>query len=218
MATIRYQLAGSGPKATRVQLKTAASEKPVPLPSFVTTRLVAHHAAQLRERLAAGVPTDGGLVFVTPQGLPVSNSWLTQHFQDLLAAAGLPKMRLHDLRQRRRQPVAQRRCPPAPSPSSWCGTPPRDDDRDLQPRHHGAGASGGGGAGGGAGGVRPAPRGTGPTRRQPGQCDGATRRVPGWSRSTRVAVRCGHQRTPPAPRRSRLRRAPPRRRPSSRTG
>ena len=98
VATVRYQLSGSGPRATRVQLKTAASEKPVPLPPFVTSRLIAHHAAQLRERLAAGVPTDDGLVFVTPRGLPVSNSWLTQHFQDLLAAAGLPKMRLHDLR------------------------------------------------------------------------------------------------------------------------
>ena len=30
VATIRYQLAGSGPRATRVQLKTAASEQPVP--------------------------------------------------------------------------------------------------------------------------------------------------------------------------------------------
>ena len=98
VATIRYQLAGSGPKATRVQLKTAASEQPVPLPPFVTSRLIAHHAAQLRERFAAGVPTEEGLVFVTPRGLPVSHSWLTQHFQDLLAAAGLPKMRLHDLR------------------------------------------------------------------------------------------------------------------------
>ena len=81
-----------------MQLKTAASEKPVPLPAFVTSRLIAHHAAQLRERFAAGAPTEEGLVFVTPRGLPVSNSWLTQHFQDLLAAAGLPKMRLHDLR------------------------------------------------------------------------------------------------------------------------
>jgi integrase len=98
VATVRYQLSGSGPKATRVQLKTAASEKPVPLPPFVTSRLIAHHAAQLRERFAAGVPTEEGLVFVTPRGLPVSNSWLTQHFQDLLRAAGLPKMRLHDLR------------------------------------------------------------------------------------------------------------------------
>jgi integrase len=28
----------------------------------------------------------------------VSHSWLTQHSQDLLKPAGLPKMRLHDLR------------------------------------------------------------------------------------------------------------------------
>ena len=41
VATIRYQLAGSGPKATRVQRKTAASEQPVPLPPFVTSRLAA---------------------------------------------------------------------------------------------------------------------------------------------------------------------------------
>jgi integrase len=98
VTTIRYQLAGSGPRATRVQLTTAASEQPVPLPPFVATRLIAHHAAQLRERFAAGVPTEEGLVFVTPRGLPVSHSWLTQHFQDLPKAADLPKMRLHDLR------------------------------------------------------------------------------------------------------------------------
>ena len=46
VVTVRYQLSGSGPKATRVQLKTAASEQPVPLPPFVTERLNAHHAAQ----------------------------------------------------------------------------------------------------------------------------------------------------------------------------
>jgi integrase len=44
------------------------------------------------------VPTEEGLVFVTPRGLPVSQSWLTKHFQALLEAAGLPTMRLHDLR------------------------------------------------------------------------------------------------------------------------
>jgi len=98
VATVRYQLSGSGPKARRVQLKTAASEKPVPLPSFVTARLLAQHSSQLRERAAAGVPTEEGLVFVTPRGLPVSQSVLTKHFQDLLEAAGLPRMRLHDLR------------------------------------------------------------------------------------------------------------------------
>jgi integrase len=98
VATVRYQLSGSGLKAKRVQLKTAASEKPVPLPSFVTERLVTHHSAQMRERAAAGVPTEEGLVFVTLRGLPVAQSWLTKHFQALLSAAGLPTMRLHDLR------------------------------------------------------------------------------------------------------------------------
>lgn len=98
VATVRYQLSGSGKKGKRVQLKTAASEKPVPLPSFVTTRLDKHHTSQLLERAAAGVPTEEGLVFVTPRGLPVSNAFLTKHFQSLLTAAGLPTMRLHDLR------------------------------------------------------------------------------------------------------------------------
>jgi hypothetical protein len=41
---------------------------------------------------------DEGLVFVTDRGYAVNGSWLTKHFQALLARAGLPKMRLHDLR------------------------------------------------------------------------------------------------------------------------
>src|SRR2546426_3130029 len=39
-----------------------------------------------------------GSLFVTPRGLAVSGSWLTKHFQALLERAGLPRMRLHDLR------------------------------------------------------------------------------------------------------------------------
>lgn len=68
------------------------------MPAFVTTRLVAHHATQLRERAAAGMPAEEGLVFVAPRGLAVSVSVLAKHFQGLLEAAELPKMRLHDLR------------------------------------------------------------------------------------------------------------------------
>jgi integrase len=41
---------------------------------------------------------DDGLVFVTPRGYAVNGSWLTKHFQALLERAGLPRMRLHDLR------------------------------------------------------------------------------------------------------------------------
>lgn len=98
LATVRYQLSGSGKKGKRVQLKTAASEKLVSLRSFVTARLLAHHSAQLLERAAAEVPTEEGLVFVPPRGLPVSNAYLTKRFQSLLTNKGLPTMRLHGLR------------------------------------------------------------------------------------------------------------------------
>lgn len=97
-AHVRYQLVGSGKRARLAQLKTRASEAPVPLPSFVLTRLIAHHERQRLERIAAGRPTEDGLVFVTPDGWAVNGSWLTHHFQSLLDAAGLPRMRLHDLR------------------------------------------------------------------------------------------------------------------------
>jgi integrase len=97
-ARVRYQIVGSGETARRAQLKTRASEAPVPLPPFVLTRLKVHHEAQRLERIAAGRPTEDGLVFVTQRGYAVSGSWLTKHFQDLLKAAGLPKMRIHDLR------------------------------------------------------------------------------------------------------------------------
>lgn len=97
-ADIRWQLVGSGEKARRAQLKTTASHSSVPLPEFVVTRLRTHKAAQLEERLAAGRPTKEGLVFITPKGYAVNATWLTKHFQQLLDDAGLPRMRLHDLR------------------------------------------------------------------------------------------------------------------------
>jgi integrase len=95
-ADVRYELIGSGPAATRHQLKTAASEATVPLPAFVVTRLQAHVEHQRQER--PDEASDEGLVFVTDRGYAVNGSWLTKHFQALLARAGLPKMRLHDLR------------------------------------------------------------------------------------------------------------------------
>lgn len=95
-ATVSYELKGSGETATRHQLKTEASEATVPLPPFVVGRLRAHLGRQEAER-PDGIPDDG-LVFVTPRGFAVNGSWLTKHFQALLERAGLPRMRLHDLR------------------------------------------------------------------------------------------------------------------------
>jgi integrase len=97
-ATLRYQTTGSGPRARRAPLKTARSEATIPLPGIAVRALTEHRRAQLVERAAAGRSTTAGLVFVTPRGYAVNGSWLTKHFQRLLADAGLPRMRLHDLR------------------------------------------------------------------------------------------------------------------------
>jgi hypothetical protein len=59
-------------------------------------------------------------VFVTPRGLPVSHSWLTLQFQDLLGAAGLPELRLRDLTPRCRHPAP------------WAGIHPRVTQQRLR--------------------------------------------------------------------------------------
>lgn len=89
---------GRNRKYRLVQLKTEGSETGVWLPPFVVERLQAHRDAQLVERIGSGVPTEEGLVFVTPSGWPVDGTWLTKHFQGLLEAAKLPVIRFHDLR------------------------------------------------------------------------------------------------------------------------
>lgn len=94
---VRAQLAGSGPTAVRVPLKTAASAAPLPLPGFVLRRLMEHHQRQRAERPFVPIDDDG-LVFVTPAGHPVNGSWLTRHFQAMLKRSGIPAMRFHDLR------------------------------------------------------------------------------------------------------------------------
>jgi len=93
---VRYQISGSGRKATRAKTKTAASAATIPLPIFVVERLRAHLARQAVERPV--VPFGDFLVFVTPKGLAINGSWFTKHFQSLLLKAGLPTMRLHDMR------------------------------------------------------------------------------------------------------------------------
>lgn len=94
--TIRSQLSGSGRKAVRVETKTAASAATIPLPPFVTDRMRGHLVRQDAERPV--VPFGDSLVFVTERGLAISGSWFAKHFQALLLRAGLPTMRLHDMR------------------------------------------------------------------------------------------------------------------------
>ena len=79
-----------------VETKTAVVGATIPLPTFVVERLRDHLARQDAERPI--VPFGDSLVFVTGNGLAVNGSWFTKHFQALLRRAGLPTMRLHDMR------------------------------------------------------------------------------------------------------------------------
>jgi len=92
--TIRRQLVGSGKSARLAQAKTEASEQTIELPAFALDRLRRHLDNDQRP------VTDlrGALVFVTQQGYAVNGSWLTKHYQALIAKAGLPHMTVNDLR------------------------------------------------------------------------------------------------------------------------
>jgi len=82
--------------------KTTRSRRTVPLPGPVTVALREHRARQLVERLRLGAAWQGerwgALVFADEAGGPLSGFHVSRRFKALLAVAGLPPMRYHDLR------------------------------------------------------------------------------------------------------------------------
>lgn len=79
--------------------KTAKSRRMIPLPASAVDLLKQHRKQQLEERLHAGeFYEDHGLVFARPNGAPWNPDHVTQHFAVVLNRAGLPHIRLHDLR------------------------------------------------------------------------------------------------------------------------
>lgn len=96
---VRRALQRSGGKTAFVLPKSERSRRMVTLPDFAVESLRRHRAAQGKERLIAGSSwTDLGLVFATPIGTPLDYSNLRREFRLLLTKAGLPPMRIHDLR------------------------------------------------------------------------------------------------------------------------
>ena len=75
--------------------KTETSIRTVALPRVAVTVLRHLYAAQ-RRRSTDGVPT--GFVFARSRGVPFSPGYLTHTFRRLAARAGVPPIRLHDLR------------------------------------------------------------------------------------------------------------------------
>jgi integrase len=79
--------------------KSRSGRRSVTLTDDAVRELKAHRRRQAQERLLMGEAyQDNGLVFCRPDGRPIDPVWFTKHFQHLLAKAGLPRVRLHDLR------------------------------------------------------------------------------------------------------------------------
>lgn len=89
----------AGLETTFAAPKTDRSRRSVTLPASTVAALRTHRAKQAEEKLAATEYTDLDLIFATQTGGPLSLPNLTRrHFKPLLEAAGLPPMRLYDLR------------------------------------------------------------------------------------------------------------------------
>ncbi len=79
--------------------KTTRSRRTVKLPAVAVAALRTHRMGQVEERLLAGSEwRDQGLIFATVTGGPLDGGYLNQALHRSLAAAGLPRVRIHDLR------------------------------------------------------------------------------------------------------------------------
>ncbi|HZU18872.1 MAG TPA: tyrosine-type recombinase/integrase [Candidatus Dormibacteraeota bacterium] len=88
---------GRGPVLT--EPKTRRSRRVVYLAPSVVRALADHRHRQEEERLLAGSRWEGiGLIFCTRWGRPIRDTYLSAVFHRTLARAGLPRVRIHDLR------------------------------------------------------------------------------------------------------------------------
>lgn len=96
---VAYQLQRINGEAKLVEPKTKLSRRSLVLPGSIVIALREHRRRQLEERLLAGRRwVESGLVFTSTIGTPLDGANVTKSFQRLLARAGLPKRRFHDLR------------------------------------------------------------------------------------------------------------------------
>jgi integrase len=97
--TVRQNLVRAGGELRIQAPKTRRSRRTLPLPPQVVSALRRQRVIQATERLAAGSSwADNGLVFTTSLGTPMEPRNLTRHFYSVRDRAGLPEVRLHDLR------------------------------------------------------------------------------------------------------------------------
>ena len=98
--TVHHALARIDGRLVLVEPKSATSRRVVPLPALVRDALLAHRVRQTAEpRPLRPQAADefARLVFTTTLGTPLDGISVTRRFQRILASAGLPKQRFHDL-------------------------------------------------------------------------------------------------------------------------
>ncbi|MEU6036149.1 tyrosine-type recombinase/integrase [Actinomadura sp. NPDC047616] len=98
-ASIGWQITQIGPETFEGKPKSEAGEATISLDTSTVKVLRAHKARQNTERLAAGDTwAETGFVFTDQLGQPVVPNEVTDQFERLSMEAGLPPIRLHDLR------------------------------------------------------------------------------------------------------------------------
>ncbi len=98
-ATVRQQLVEVGSSLVFGPPKTKRGARSIALDPVTVEALQEHRRAQLEERLAwSEAYHDHGLVFPRQDGSPRQPSSVSGRFKRLSVAAGLPSIRLHDLR------------------------------------------------------------------------------------------------------------------------
>lgn len=98
-AEIRRTLIVLEGRATFGEPKTAAGRRSIALDDETVARLRAHRKRQAEDKLAFGAAyQDSGLVFCWEDGSPLNPNVVTRRFYRILERAGLPKIRLHDVR------------------------------------------------------------------------------------------------------------------------
>ena len=89
---VNYEVVVSEPK-------TAQGRRSLALDPATVAALREHRSRQLEQRLAVGPRwQDSGLVFTWPDGRPIHPERFSRWFEQHALAAGLPKIRLHDVR------------------------------------------------------------------------------------------------------------------------
>jgi integrase len=78
--------------------KTASGTRSVRLTPQTLDALKEHRTRQLEARLAAPEWEDNDLILCTARGTPINGNNVSRSFQRLVKAAGLPRIRVHDLR------------------------------------------------------------------------------------------------------------------------